>query len=621
MTTTKKATTRTKSKTIVRSLDHLPLIARALKRLDIARTIDAIVPPHENNVVTHGQCVEALVTTILGGSHTLYRVHELLGNYDLETAFGWKFEAARFHDERLAQTLDALYRAGLASVNSAVLLRAVREYSLDLSVIHCDTTSASVHGDYLTSVLPNDPEDPEAIPHFTKGRSKDRKRGLKQVVYGTAVTGDGGVPVYGRLASGNRADALECRFLMKHLAELLPDPAATVVVGDSKFLAGETLLLAEQFGFSFVTLMSRTPSLWKTAFKKFEKLKGLGQLVELKRERSDRQPHDMETWQCAPFFDLVYRFKDKEKKKGAVAVRALVVESSSLAKQKKVSLSKKRRREYRDLEKAVKKQSKRVYECAADALAAAKRTEARKPRFHNVTARVVMEQRRVKRPHSGRPRKGQRRPTKRVWRVVAVYEQDDKKFERALAEESCFVLISSPPKEEGAPAMTEKQVFDTYQNQSCVETNMHWLKGIGNFAPIFLKTPRRVAALGQVYVIALMVHALIQRDARQRLEQEKATIPGNVGFTSRPTTTVLFRLFEKVRTHRGRDESVLVENLTAEQVYALHLLGVDLLRRPGVSTSTPRQPVPGDRGYMHDCDPRKKPRCRMVNAAIRSWCN
>ena len=620
MTTKETTGAKTESATTARSLDHLPLIARALKRLEIARTIDAIVPPHENNVVTHGQCVEALVTTILGGSHTLYRVHEVLGAYDLETAFGWEFEPSRLHDERLAQTLDALYRAGLASVNSAVLIRAVKEYSLDLSVLHCDTTSASVHGDYLPSHPPDDPEDPEAIPHLTKGRSKDRKRGLKQVVYGTAVTGDGGVPIYGRLASGNRADALECRFLMKQIAELVPDPERVVLVGDSKFFAGETLILAGQFDFSFVTLMPRTPGLWKKAFEKFQKVKAVGGLLELKRERSDRQPHDMETWQCAPFFDLVYRFKDKEKKKQSVPVRALVVESSSLLKQKKVSLTKKRRREYRDLEKATKKQAKRVYECEADALAAAKRLESQKLRFHSVTVKVQHEKRRVKRAHAGRPSKGERQRTKKVWRVYAHYAQDEEAFARRLAEESCFVLISSRPKKD-VPAMTEKQVFDTYQNQSCVETNMHWLKGIGNFAPIFIKTPRRISALAQVYVIALMVHALIQRDARQRLERQDATIPGNIGLTNKPTTAVLFRLFEKVRTRRGPGREVVIENLTTEQVYALRLLGIDLLTRRGVMAAMPREPQPGDRGYMHDCDPRKKPRRLLVNAAIRSWCH
>ena len=154
------------------------------------------------------------------------------------------------------------------------------------------------------------------------------------------------------------------------------------------------------------------------------------------------------------------------------------------------------------------------------------------------------------------------------------------------------------------PVVTEKAVFEAYQNQSCVETNMHWLKGITNFAPIFLKTKRRIAALGQVYVIALMVHALIQRDARLRLAKAKAKIPGNVGFTSRPTTAVLFRLFEKLPARRTPHGTVVVENLTTEQVHGLRVLGVGLLTRQGVTAAPARDPVPGDRGYINDYDPR-----------------
>ena len=67
--------------TRARKLEHLPVIEAALKRLELAKLIDEVVPPDPRNVVTTGQCVEALVVAILTGTHTLYRVDQLLAGY------------------------------------------------------------------------------------------------------------------------------------------------------------------------------------------------------------------------------------------------------------------------------------------------------------------------------------------------------------------------------------------------------------------------------------------------------------------------------------------------------------------------------------------------------------
>ena len=59
-------------------LDHVPIIDQQMKRLGIARIIDQRCPVDPRSKVTTGQCVEALITTILLRSHTLYMVDEQL---------------------------------------------------------------------------------------------------------------------------------------------------------------------------------------------------------------------------------------------------------------------------------------------------------------------------------------------------------------------------------------------------------------------------------------------------------------------------------------------------------------------------------------------------------------
>ena len=64
---------------------------------------------------------------------------------------------------------------------------------------------------------------------------------------------------------------------------------------------------------------------------------------------------------------------------------------------------------------------------------------------------------------------------------------------------------------------------------------------------MFLKTPRRIAALGLVFMLALMVRNYIQWTLRRRLAEEDETLPNmNDQPTSTPTTESAFRLFAHV---------------------------------------------------------------------------
>ena len=62
-------------------------------------------------------------------------------------------------------------------------------------------------------------------------------------------------------------------------------------------------------------------------------------------------------------------------------------------------------------------------------------------------------------------------------------------------------------------------------------------ENIASVAPVFLHTPRRIAALGVVLMLALMVRNYIQFELRRRLVEEKATVPDRLEKpTTKPTT-------------------------------------------------------------------------------------
>jgi hypothetical protein len=97
----------------VKRLDHLPLVGAMLRELAVQDTREALIPPHERHAVTVGECVEALVLTILPGEHAVSRVADTLASYDLAVIFQRPLEAAPFHDNRLGRALDARWTMGL----------------------------------------------------------------------------------------------------------------------------------------------------------------------------------------------------------------------------------------------------------------------------------------------------------------------------------------------------------------------------------------------------------------------------------------------------------------------------------------------------------------------------
>lgn len=576
-------------------LEHLPLIRRVLKRLRIAEIIDERVPPDPRSRVTTGECLEALIVAILTSKegHPLYRVEQLLQGYDLELGLGWTIPAGALHDQKLARDLDRLWKAGADPVVAAVFVRAVKEFAIELALWHADTTTSPVHGIYRGSRPPEDAEEPRAVPHVTKGRSKDH-HGLKQVVFGLGVVNDGAIPGVGHLASGNRSDSKELRYLMRRVAERVPDPTKTTIIGDSKLFAGETFLLGQSLGFELLTLVPKTTNLRDEVLALFRESERKSPAPVL-HEKLSARTGEREVWRGRSF-DVVYQYEAKDGTVTPIPLHALAVHSSALATQKRPTLERRRDRERSALEKKLKRQHRLRYKCGPDTLAAAQRLEKKPLLFHRLVTRTKVEYVPAKRPRPGRPRQDE--PVRKVesWSVWFEIEPIDGALERLLEDESTFVLVTTHPST-GPRAWSDPAVFRGYHDQCLVEGAHHWFKGRLDFAPIFLKTEARIAALAQVYVLALMVYALVQREARSELAQKKERIAGNIALTDRPTTEVAFRLFENVTTVRRPGRPIRIENLTTAQVHGYKVLGVDVLSRPDVEVATPRDPRPGDRGY------------------------
>ncbi len=112
-----------------------------------------------------------------------------------------------------------------------------------------------------------------------------------------------------------------------------------------------------------------------------------------------------------------------------------------------------------------------------------------------------------------------------------------------------------------------------------MESNFKWTKNPAAVAPIFLNTPDRILALGFVYLVALMVYTLMERQIRNKLKEEGEMIKGNKGKTDNSTGEVLFWNLcgiSVVSSIIGDKVYKITTNLTQMHKLIVNLFGFDM---------------------------------------------
>jgi transposase len=546
----------------VKRLDHLPLVGTMLRELTVKDTLDALIPPHERNAVTVGECVEALVLTILTGEHALSRVAETLSGYDMEVIFQRPMDAAHFHDNRLGRALDALWATGLDRIYGAVISRAIQQYALELARLHTDTTSLKVYGAY-------EPDEEAEGPLVTFGYSRDHRPDLKQLLFGLTVTAEG-IPVWGHVTDGNRSDSTEHRFQITQLRQHLPDLGEPLLVADSKFCAGETMALATEHRFRFVTLVPQTVSLRQALVDAPE----LGELPLL-WERPGRRTGECEAYHgtstVRPYFWKTVAGELQE-----MPLRFLVVESTQLAKVKAPRLTAAQQAEQGRLTTLRQQWQRRTFACEADARQAATLCWRELAlHSHQLTYTVDAEWVPAKRTTRGRPPKDAPRPQRQVWRVSWQVQEATAAILAQAQRERRFVLATNVL---DTQHLSDADLLRAYKGQPAVELSFKWAKNPAAIAPIFLETPTRMAALGCVYRMALLVYTLVERQVRKSLTERRETLPGRPAPSQSPTARTVFQLMRNIavvtlvwsgRSHRQ------VTTLGPPQLQVISLLGYE----------------------------------------------
>ena len=235
----------------IEHVDDIPVLFALLKQLRLAELLDDHFPVHHlwKGKLTFGEVVTTWLVFILSqGDHRLSRVEQWAKQnlLTLQACLGKPVRALDFHDDRLADVLDALadaerYQSFETDLNQGM----IRVYKLRPEVFRTDTTTASSYAKVL---------DENGMLQF--GHSKDNDN-LPQLKIASTTLDPLGVPITTVVVPGHKADDPTYIPQMKKVNEVFGLGGKTFF-GDCKQGALETRAYAASTKDYYVNPLSET---------------------------------------------------------------------------------------------------------------------------------------------------------------------------------------------------------------------------------------------------------------------------------------------------------------------------------------------------------------------------
>ncbi|WP_194900087.1 IS1634 family transposase [Catenulispora pinisilvae] len=518
-------------------LGALPVVADYCSRLKIRSIVDGLCPVDDQADLTYGQVIEALVANRLTSPAPLVHVQSWADGWAVGEAFG--VEPALLNDDRIGRALDAIAPV-LDRIAGSVGAAAIEAFGIDVTRIHWDLTSMSMHGDYDKQA--------EGFPAVKLGHPKDRRTDLKQIQTGLGVTGDGAIPVFHQVFDGGAGEVSQVIPMMRALQEIATE-RRLLIIGDSKLISYANVAAMDGDGVTFVAPASK-------AYVSATDLAGLSlhaaTEVAYIAGRDAGKPADRRgVWHVV---EDAMSVTGPRKADPAVSLRRVFVHSSARASAAITARAKKLQRAAGDLGRLERTLGSRHYPTVekVDARLAAIRRERRVADYLRTTTGTD--------PDTGKP--------------ILTWSFDPDAIAGEAAGDGWYALLTNLDADETDAAA----VLILYKGQEAVERRYSAFKGPLAVTALFLKNNRRIAALITVICLALLIFSLIERQVRIALaEQGQTKVEGlYAGRPAIPTGKLILDALATIKIIPGAGQDPpIIPAPTPLQLRLLDLLGID----------------------------------------------
>lgn len=502
----------------------LPIVSAYAARIGLVEEIDRLLKCQME--VSPGRVVLAMILDALSGRSALFRLEQFFKERNVEHLLGESIPASKFNDDTLGRVLDRLSDVGTNTILGSVAVKVMKSFELDLSHVHHDTTSHSVYGDYLLYEWEGH-DHPFMITH---GFSKAHRPDLKQLIHSLLCV-DRGIPIYSKMLDGNASDKDINRNLIPEMVKRMRTLGRKdfIYVADSALVTKDNLALIKDWekGFSFV---SRLPMTYNECRRAIEQAVDANQWEEIgaisdEPKTKNRKPASYRAFESGiSLYETTYR--------------AVVVHSDAHDERRQKRVDKQIAKEQEVFTKLKKSLENIDYACLPDAQAAAARISP--PSLHELVVDIEPRPQYAR----GRPKADGNRILKETrFGLKLSIRQYEQAITRLREEAGCFVLITNISAK-GTGSISARELLTIYKDQHTVENNFAFLKDPVFVNALFLKTPRRIEALGLVLILALMIWRLMERTMRANLAATKSKVTGwEKRQTSRPTSLIMTTKF------------------------------------------------------------------------------
>lgn len=532
----------------VQNLDHLGLVAGLIDEIGIVEKINQLVGEKPGEIVSPGHAVKAMILNGLGlVSAPLYLFSQFFEGKATEHLIGEGIQPEHLNDDRLGRVLDKLYLTGTSQIFTLVALAAAQKFEVSLDTVHLDSSSFHLHGEYESNlpevyfshkeVNSNEPvsnSKTAPIPiRITYGYSRDHRPDLKQFILDLICSGDGDVPLFLRVASGNESDSAVFAQIFREFKKQLELDA--LMVADSALYTAPNI---EQM--ASLRWLCRVPLTLKSA----------RQLIE--QFSNEDFVESTISGYCWAAHTSNY---------GGVDQRWLIVESETRRVSDLRQLEKNIAKAHQEAKKKLRELAAQEFACEPDARAAANRLS-KQLKYHNLTQIQpvsVLSKSKFEFNFCSRTESYQQ-----LYKIQAELEPDTDAIARQTRAAGRFVLATNVL---DIDQLSCDEIIAKYKEQQSSERGFAFLKDPLFFTDsVFLKSSERIEALAMVMGLCLLVYTLGQRYLRSRLQQSHSTLKNQLDQpTFNPTLRWIFQCFQSV--HFLRIATVKqISNLTQERL-------------------------------------------------------
>jgi len=158
------------------------------------------------------------------------------------------------------------------------------------------------------------------------------------------------------------------------------------------------------------------------------------------------------------------------------------------------------------------------------------------------------------------------------------YSLDQAQLQRDTALDGVYLLVAGGK----AATLSDAEIVAEWKGQYKVEHCFRLVNQLFLVAPLFLKTPQRIAALVFLIMVGALVAGLIERQVRRALAELQQPITGLMPEgrdTLHPTVARLFKVFAdyslvQVKDAQGRVVETRFARLNPVQAHILKLIGL-----------------------------------------------